>query len=228
MFPEVISLMLLFDFIQTALSRSFLVRLSLILSDKVSMLPSEGNTCEQATTLHHKPHLTIFFIRFWDDALEHYPTHRLNRLNQGQMAVSYESHISSSFTNVVHSPHQTDKHTIAHTFRHRKWNEECEIHHRLNHCSGKLCVFVCWHRRVWVYEHESIRMWVSECTHSHILTVHNILLWQLAGNGHHRLTVYDNKQTCSRSPPLHRYLFNLCAYVFVCGLEGVSFLILWL
>lgn len=78
-----------------------------------------------------------------------------------------------------------------------------------------VCVFVCRHRRVWVYERESILMWVSECTRSHILTVHNILLWQLAGNGHHRLTVYDNKQTCSRSPPLHLYLFNLCDYVFV-------------
>lgn len=143
-------------------------------------------------------------------------SHRLNRLNQGQMAVSYESHtLAQSQMWCIPPTKQTNtqSHTLLDTLN--EMSETCEIHYCLNHCSGKLCVFVCWHRRVWVYEHESIRMWVSECTHSHILTVHNILLWQLAGNGHHRLTVYD-KQTCSRSPPLHRYLFNLCAYVFVC------------
>lgn len=188
----------------------------------VSKLSPEGNTCEQATLLHHKPH-------FWDDALE--LNTRLTQIKQTESrsdgCILRKSH-ASSITYVVHSPHQTHTHTIRPVNEMRSVKSITVSSTAVENYFMSVCMFVCRHRRVWVYERESICMWVSECTHSHILTADDILLWQLAGNGHHRLTVYDNKQTCSRIPPLHLYLFNLCAYVCVGEFVSIPFLILWL
>lgn len=135
------------------------------------------------------------------------------------MAVSYESHMPAQ-SHTWCTPPTKHTHTQSHTLL-DPVNEMSVKSIIVSFTAVEIyfmsvCVFVCRHRRVWVYECESIRMWVSECTRSHILTAEDILLWQLAGNGHHRLTVYDNKLTCSRIPPLHLYLFNLCACVCVC------------
>lgn len=181
----------------------------------VSKLSPEGNTCEQATLLHHKP-------RFWDDVLE--LNTRLTQIKQTESrsdgCILRKSH-ASSITSVVHSPHQTHTHTTQSHILLDPVNEMRSVKSIIVSSTAvenyfmSVCVFVCRRRRGWVYECESIRMWVSECTRSHILTAEDILLWQLAGNGHHRLTVYVNKQTCRRIPPLHLYLFNLCARVCV-------------
>lgn len=139
------------------------------------------------------------------------------------MAVSYESHMPAQ-SHTWCTPPTKHTHTQSHTLL-DPINEMSVKSIIVSFTAVEIyfmseCVFVCRHRRVWVYECESIRMWVSECTRSHILTAEDILLWQLAGNGHHRLTVYDNKLTCSRIPPLHLYLFNLCACVCVCVVGG--------
>ncbi len=74
-----------------------------------------------------------------------------------------------------------------------------------------MCVCVC--RHVWVYERESIRMWVWR---AHVHTFEQLIVFCSDSLLVMAITGSLFMTKCRWIPPLHLYLFNLWAYVCVC------------
>ncbi len=76
-----------------------------------------------------------------------------------------------------------------------------------------MCVCVCVCRHVWVYERESIRMWVWR---AHVHTFEQLIVFCSDSLLVMAITGSLFMTKCRWIPQLHLYLFNLWAYVCVC------------
>ncbi len=76
-----------------------------------------------------------------------------------------------------------------------------------------LCLSVCVCRHVWVYERGSICMWVWR---AHVHTFEQLIIFCSDSLLVMAITGSLFMTTCCRIPPLHLYMFNLCACVRVC------------